>query len=212
MSAILIINILSKMEKIMKVIFNRNRIDVFYPPDEVEKWKLLKRRYLTLGYEWIDLSTNQSMWKILTTDSKNNKKYEKMKRKNEKLRRRFSGHGSYPPVFPPPEPNNEQRFEILKRWSVNDAFNICMMTDYLTRTHNLRPCVDYEPDNLKPTYCLYSELPSNHQIMRSNTIHTYPYLEDSPQSSPQGSPLVSRRAPPSAPPHLVPPKYDDLNL
>ena len=71
MSTILIINNLSKMEKMKKIIFNRTKVDIFYPPDEVEKWKLLKRRYLTLGYEWIDFSTNQSMWKILSTDSKN---------------------------------------------------------------------------------------------------------------------------------------------
>ena len=200
------------MEKIKKIIFNRTKVDIFYPPDEVEKWKLLKRRYLTLGYDWIDFSTNQSMWKILSTDSKNNRKYEKMRRKNEKLRRSFSGHGNYPPVFPPPEPNNEQRFETLKRWSANDSFNICMITYYLTKNHNLEPCVDYEPDNLKATYCLYSELPTNNRIVRSNTIHTYPHCEDSPQGSPQGSPLVSRRAPPSAPLHLIPPKYEDLNL
>ena len=189
------------MEKIMKIIFNRSRIDVFYPPDDIEKWKLMKRRHLTLGYEWIDFSTTQSMYRILMADSKNMKRYEKMKKKNEKVRRKFPGHSNIPTIFPPPEPNTEERFEILKRWSINDNYNICMLTDYLTKNHDIRPCRDYEPDNLKYTYSLYSEMSENRTIVRSNTYHNCP-----------SAPPVTNQRPPTPGVHSTPPKYDDLNL
>ena len=176
------------MEKIKKLILNRKKIEIFYPPDEIEKWKMLKRRYLTLGYIWVDFSTNQGIWKILSADSKNNRKYNKMKRKNDKLRRTFSGHGNYPTIISPPEPNNEERYMMLKRWSENDIYNICMITDYLTRNHNLKPIRDYEPNNLKHTYNLYSEISHPREIIRSNTYHG---------NSPSAPPLVSLSIPPS---------------
>mgnify|MGYP001285859110 CR=1 FL=1 len=135
------------------------------------------------------------------TEEAHMKKYEKMKKKKKKIRRKFPGHGNISAIFPPPEPNNEERFEILKRWSINDNYNICMLTDYLTKNHDIRPCRDYEPDNLKYTYSLYSEMSENRTIVRSNTYHNCP-----------SAPPVTNSRPPTPGIHSTPPKYDDLIL
>ena len=190
------------MEKITNLIFAK-KLQIFYPPDEIEKWKNLKNKYSRYGYKWIDLSLDQSLWKSKAYDRKNRRKYNKLKRKEEKLRRSFKGHGSIPYVIPPPSPNNEERYMMMKRWSVNNFYNISMISVYLYKKFNLDPCEDYDPDNIINTYNRYSQF-------------------DISDSFPKRSISAPEPTPPSAPPpeapvedidkFPIPPSYQDSSI
>tara|TARA_R110001592_G_scaffold207803_2_gene458774 strand:+ start:71 stop:643 length:573 start_codon:yes stop_codon:yes gene_type:complete len=175
------------MEKIRNLLFKK-KLQIFYPPDEIEKWKNLKNKHSRHGYKWLDLSLNPSLWKSKSYDRKNRRIYNKLKRKEEKLRRSFRGHGHIPYIIEPPSPNNEERYMIMKKWSVNNFYNISMISVYLYKKFNLDPCEDYEPDDIINTYNRYIQFDiSDNFPKRSNSAPapmapTAPLFEDSQEA------------------------------
>ena len=144
------------MDLIRNYLENRKPLDIFYPPDQVEGWNLLKERYSNLGYHWCDFSIEPTLSKAKNYDKKNIKKYNKLKKKEMKLRRSFKNNSCIVVVHQPPRPTNEERFLKLKKWSENNYYNITNITIYLYMIHKLKPCRDYEPDNLIEVYNRYS--------------------------------------------------------
>lgn len=144
------------MDFIRKIINREEKLHIYYPPDEIDGWNMLKKRYSTRGYYWVDFSIEPSLAIAKKMDKKNTKKYTKMKKKEMKLRNSFRGTGNITVVHPPPKPNNEERFLKLRKWSENNYYNISMITICLFCKYNLKPCRDYEPDNLLDVYNRYS--------------------------------------------------------
>jgi hypothetical protein len=185
--------------EIMQRFFLDETVEVFFPPEEIESWNLLKKRYNQSGYYWSDFSLEPSLKKAKKLDKKNLQKYRKMKKKELKMRRSFRGIKNITVIHPPATPTNEERFRKLQKWSEHNYYNITMITIYLYTHYNLKPCRDYEPDNLLEVYNKYSSkhienIPSPLPI-RNN------YLEDQQVIRRESCTFNS----PSAPPPLPPP-------
>ena len=146
------------MDFIRNYLESRKPLEIFFPPDEIDSWNNLKARYIKTGYYWLDFSIEPFLSKAKKLDKKNIKKYNKMKKNELKLRRSFRGNVNIIAIHPPPKPSNEERFEKLKKWSENNYYNITMITIYLYTIHKLKPCIDYEPDNLLEVYNRYSTI------------------------------------------------------
>ena len=146
------------MEFVRKYLESRKPLEIFFPPDEIDSWNNLKTRYSRAGYHWVDFSIEPFLSKAKKLDKKNIKKYNKMKKNELKLRRSFRGNVNIIVIHPPPKPSNEERFEKLKKWSENNYYNVTMITIYLYTIHKLKPCIDYEPDNLLEVYNRYSTI------------------------------------------------------
>ena len=224
------------MEKVLNY-FKKEKLTVYFPPDEIQKWKELKNKYVTLGYKWVDFSMDYSMRKIRRYDRKNQREYNKRKNHESKMRNTFRGPGNIPIVYPPPSPSNMERYLMLERWSKNDVYNISNVAVYLYEHFGLKPCESYQPDEIFATYNSYSNrhfesiepkpLSINQRlnsyenaIVRSNTYHApRPIsLTETPvrrnNSMPPRPPrhLIPEKIqvqPPSAPP-ATPPSYTDL--
>ena len=224
------------MEKVLNY-FKKEKLSVYFPPDEIQKWKELKNKYVTLGYRWIDFSMDYSMRKIRRYDRKNQREYNKRKNHESKMRNTFRGPGSIPIVYPPPSPSNMERYMMLERWSKNDVYNISNIAVYLYENFGLKPCESYQPDEIFATYNNYSNrhfntiepkpLPFNRRlssyenaIERSNTydaprplrLSTTPVRRNNsmpPRAPPYLRPEKIEIQPPSAPP-ATPPRYTDL--
>ena len=221
------------MEKVLNY-FRKEKLNIYFPPDEIENWKLLKNKYTTLGYKWMDFSMDYSMRKIRRYDRKNQREYQKRKNNEKKMRNTFRGPGNIPIVYPPPSPSNVERYLMLERWSRNDAYNISSIAVYLYSHFGLKPCQNYEPDNIYSTYNNYSQKHLNSISLEpkplvnnfvderrssyENTIqrrHTYtPNCQPPPIPPP---PKRFKSMPPSAPRDLMqnalpetPPSYSQL--
>lgn len=145
------------MEKIKNIFLKSEKPIIYFPPDEIESWKRLKQKYFSLGYKWLDFTLEYNERKIKRYDRKNIKEYEKRKNHEKKMRNSFRGPGNIPIVYPPPSPTNMERYQMLLRWSKNDNYNISMITYYLFTNHGLKPCQEYQPDNIINTYNNYSQ-------------------------------------------------------
>ena len=203
------------MEKVLKY-FTKEKLNIHFPPDEIEKWKQLKNKYVTLGYRWVDFSMDYSMSKIRRYDRKNQREYNKRKNHESKMRNTFRGPGNIPIVYPPPSPSNMERYLMLERWSKNDVYNISNIAVYLYEHHGLKPCHSYQPDEIFATYNNYSNRhfqtasedyrPVNERlnsyentVRRSNTYHA-----SHPPSLPPPPIRRHKSLPPCAPAHLRP--------
>lgn len=191
------------MEKLLNYI-KKEKLNIYYPPDEIENWKNLKNKYIRMGYRWVDFSMDYSMSKIRRYDRKNQREYNKRKKDEKKMRNTFRGPGNIPIVYPPPSPSNMERYLILERWSKNDIYNISNISVYLYSNFGLKPCSDYEPDNIFVTYNNYSQ--RHHQsieIIQRPSVNNY--IDD---RRPSYENTIYRRntyAPSSQPPSLPPP-------
>ena len=58
------------MDLIRNYLENRKPLDIFYPPDQVEGWNLLKERYNSIGYYWCDFSIEPTLSKAKNYDKK----------------------------------------------------------------------------------------------------------------------------------------------
>ena len=207
------------METLRNYLENRKPLEIFFPPDEIESWDNLKRRYNQGGYYWTDFTLEPFLSVAKRCDKKNIKKYKKLKKNELKLRRSFRGTRNIIVVHPPPKPSNEERYWKLKKWCENSYYNITMITIYLFTVHNLKPCRDYEPDNLLDTYNRYSSInnkiiavpPQNiirresyeNNIIRQNWVHPISFPTPPPPVAPQNLKPTA----PSAP--LDPPDYEE---
>lgn len=144
------------MEKIRNF-FMKEKPIIHFPPDSIEKWKILKMRYMNYGYKWVDFSQDYTLGKVRRYDKKNQREYNKRKNHETKMRNSFKGPGNIPIVYPPPSPSNMERYLILERWSANDAYNISNIAVYLFSQFGLKPCEAYEPDTIYQTYNKYSQ-------------------------------------------------------
>ncbi len=212
------------MENVLKY-FRKEKLNINFPPDEIENWKQLKNKYSSLGYRWIDFSMDYSVRKIRRYDRKNQREYNKRKNHESKMRNTFRGPGNIPIVYPPPSPSNMERYMMLERWSKNDIYNISNIAVYLYQHHGLKPCDSYQPDEIFAKYNTYSSrhfqtvepvpITTNQRInsyenniVRSNTYHA-------PVSQKLPTVLARHRSlPPTAPLHLRPStnSRDESNL
>ena len=215
------------MEKLLNY-FRKEKLDIYFPPDEIENWKQLKTKYFSLGYKWIDFSSDYSIRKIRRYDRKNQREYNKRKNHESRMRTTFRGSGNIPIVYPPPTPSNMERYLMLERWSKNNIYNISNIAVYLYENFGLKPCQSYEPDAIFATYNNYStrhfqtidpvpvtinDRVNSYEraISRSNTYHA-------PQTIKLQEPSLRRirSLPPVAPKELrpgapsAPPSYMDL--
>lgn len=150
----------------METIFNlykfRKKLEIYFPPDELEVWEQLKTRHVRLGYKWIDFSINQNYFSILWADRKNRQKYEKLLRRESSYRKSVRNRTNILPVVSePPRPNNLERYIILRSWMKKDIYNISTISVFLFEKYSLRPCTDYSPDKIIETYNHYSNLYCN---------------------------------------------------
>lgn len=170
----------------------RKKLEIYYPPDQLETWELLRSRYVSLGYKWIDFSMNQNYLSIYWADRKNQKKYEKRKR-NERKYINSVRNDSYhiKRVIEAPRPNNVERYVLLRSWMVKNAYNLCNISVFLFEKYKLKPCKDYNPDRLIEVYNHYSNLYSD-TITRS--------LSRNLTSTPSAPPVTTKED--------LPPLYD----
>ena len=172
------------METIHNLYKFRKKLDIYYPPDELEVWEQLKTKHVRLGYKWIDFSINQNYFSILWADRKNRKKYEKMIRRETSYRNSVRNRTNISPIVKePPRPNNLERYIILRSWMKKDIYNISTISVFLFEKYNLKPCTDYSPDKIIETYNHYSNLYCNTIERRSSVPRDEQRLEISRQPS-----------------------------
>jgi hypothetical protein len=136
----------------MMNMFKQKKVDLMFPVDEIDIWLNLKEKYKTFGYEWAELKDNHNHRELRKMDKRNLKKYQFLKKNENNLRNSLTGV-NIPRILPPPDPQNLQRFKMIKKWNKNSChYNISLIAVYLYRTYKLEPCKDYQPNDIIEVY------------------------------------------------------------
>ena len=64
----------TKMEIVRKYLEGKQTVDIYFPPEEIESWRILKEKHSNLGYYWCDFSIDQTLSKARKLDKKNMRK------------------------------------------------------------------------------------------------------------------------------------------
>ena len=132
--------------------FIKGKKSLNFKADDLGCWKETKKVYDDYGYQWVNLDVMKNSKKIKKIDEENSKKYFELKQNENNLRKSLKNI-EVPVVKEPPSPSNYKRYKMYKRWnSGSNFFNVTLASIELLERYQLRPCIDYNPQDVMKIY------------------------------------------------------------